>query len=298
MKPAPFAYVAPDSLEGAIGQMVEHGFDAKLLAGGQSLIPLLNFRLAQPAVLVDLNRLTELSYLRTGDGGGLRIGALTRQSELEHSPEVAREAPLLHEAMPLVAHPQIRNRGTVGGSLAHADPSAELPVVAIALDAVIHVEGKNGRRAVAARDFYVGLLTTALEPEEILVEVEIPAQPPNTGSAFVENSRRLGDYAQAGAAAVLTLAPDGGCADARLVFLSAGDKPMVATEAAQLLIHEGLGDASLEAAARHAAANEIDPTSDIHASAAFKRHLAEVMAVRALRAARERALRKAGGSGS
>jgi carbon-monoxide dehydrogenase medium subunit len=289
MKPAPVDYVAPESLDAALALLAEHGFDAKLLAGGQSLVPLLNFRLAQPGILIDLNRLSELDYVRESPGGGLLIGAMTRQRTLERDLLVKARAPLLAEAVPLVAHPQIRNRGTVGGSLAHADPAAELPVVAVTLDARFRLQSTSGERWVGAREFYLSLMTTALEPEEMLVEVELPALPERSGCAFLEQARRHGDYATSGLAAVVSLEADGRCKEARLVYLCAGDIPAVATEAAAGLVGSSLDDGAIRAAAELATSREIEPTTDIHASSDYKRHLARVLTERALRLARTRA---------
>jgi len=289
VKPAPFDYIAPDSLDAAMATMREHGYDAKLLAGGQSLIPLLNFRLANPRVLVDLNRLSVLDFVRPSSSGGLAIGAMTRQSRLGTDPLIAEKAPLLHEAIPFIAHPQIRNRGTLGGTLAHADPSGELPTVALALQARLRLQSDRGDRWVEARDFFVGLLTTALEPEEILVEIEIPPPPPRCGWSFHEISRRHGDYALAGLAAQIVLDGDGICSAARLVYLSAGDGPLEATQAVEQLIGRAPDDQSLRQVAHQAAAEEVQPTGDIHASADFKRHLCRVLTLRALTTAFERA---------
>ena len=297
MKPASFEYLAPDSLDAALEAVARHGGDAKLLAGGQSLIPVMNFRLAQPAVLIDLNRLRELDYIRSDgpradDGGGLRIGAMTRQRTLERDPLVASRAPLLSEAVPFIAHPQIRNRGTFGGSLAHADWRAELPAVAVALRARLRLRRAGGERWVEARDFFAGLLTTLLEPDEILVEVALPPPPPRSGWAFVEVARRHGDYAQVGVAAGVSLDETGRCREARLVYLSVGDRPVEAREAARLLegaaVSEGI-DEAIAAAAEKASRDEMDPTGDIHASSAFKEHLARVLTGRALRRAFARA---------
>jgi carbon-monoxide dehydrogenase medium subunit len=289
MKPAPFEYVAPGSLDEALAALAARGGDAKVLAGGQSLIPVMNFRLAQPAALVDLNPLTELAYVRAVDGGGLLLGAMTRQRQLERDPAVTRSAPLLAEAAGFIAHPQIRNRGTVGGSLAHADPAAELPAVAVALDARLRLRrAGGGERTVAARDFYVGLFATALEPDEILVEIEVPPAPPRTGWCFLETARRHGDYALVGVAARVTLDGSGACREARLVCLSVGDGPVETPRAAALLAGQRPGDDSIAAAAA-AVSEEMDPNGDIHASADFKRHLARVLACRALRRASERA---------
>jgi carbon-monoxide dehydrogenase medium subunit len=289
MKPAPFDYVAPESLQGALAALGEHGADAKLLAGGQSLIPVMNFRLAQPAVLIDLNRVPGLDGIETTSEGGLRIGALCRHSAVEKNPQVAQVAPLLHEAVPFIAHPQIRNRGTVGGSLAHADPAAELPAVTVAARARLKLQSAEGERWLAASEFFTGLFATALEPDEILVEIELPPAPPGAGWSFQEIARRHGDYAQVGVAAMVSLATDGTCRESRLVYLSVGDGPIEARQAADLLAGQALSEDTLESAAAHAATQEIEPTDDIHASAEFKRHLARVLSRRALTKAAERA---------
>ncbi len=288
MKPAPFEYQAPASLDAALDLLARRGGEAKLLAGGQSLIPVMNFRLAEPALLVDINKLTELDFIRRDDDGGLRIGALTRQRRLERDPLVAEAAPLLHETMPFIAHPQIRNRGTFGGSLAHADPAAELPAVAVALRAQLRLRKAGGERWVNAADFFAGLFTTSLEPDEMLVEAAIPPLAPRTGWSFLEIARRHGDYAQVGIAALVTLDDAGRCREARLVFLSAGDVPVEAREAARLLAGQEISPAAITAAADKAA-QEIRPFSDLHATADFKRHLARVLTGRALRKAAERA---------
>lgn len=288
MKPAPFEYQAPSSLDAALDLVARRGGDAKVLAGGQSLIPVMNFRLAEPALLVDINKLAELDFIRRDDDGGLRIGALTRQRRLERDALVAEAAPLLHETMPFIAHPQIRNRGTFGGSLAHADPAAELPAVAVALRARFRLRKAGGDRWVNASDFFGGLFTTSLEPDEILVEVAIPPSPERTGWSFLEIARRHGDYAQIGVAALVTLDDAGRCREARLVFLSAGDVPVEARQAAGLLAGQEITAEAIAAAADQAA-REIRPFSDLHATADFKRHLARVITGRALRTAIERA---------
>ncbi len=288
MKPAPVDYVAAGSLEEALALLAEHGADAKPLAGGQSLIPLLNFRLARPTVLVDLNGLGELDYVREGAGGGLSLGAMTRHTTLETDARVAAAAPLLHAAAGFIAHPQIRNRGTLGGTLAHADPAAELPVVSVALEARFRIVRAGGERWAPAAEFFVGLLTADLEPGELLVEVEVPPMPPGSGWSFHELARRSGDYAHAGVAAVLTRG-NGGCSRARLVYLSLGDGPMRARQAEQLLETQGVSESTIDEAAALAAANEIEPSGDIHASEAYKRHLARVLTRRALSEAWRRA---------
>lgn len=292
MKPAPFAYVAPDSLDEAVALIAEHGNHAKLIAGGQSLIPAMNFRLAQPAALIDLNRVDELDYLLCEEDGSLRIGAMTRQRHVERSQIVHEHAPLLHETMPNIAHVQIRNRGTIGGSLAHADPAAELPAVAMALDARLVIRSVRGERTVSAGDFFVALFTTNLAPDEILTEIVLPPLPQRTGTAFVEFARRSGDYALAGCAAVVTLNEDGLCTDARLVYMSVGDLPILSTSVGALIGEQPTSERIADAT-RAAAHNDIDPLSDMHASAAYRRHLAEVLGKRALHTATRRVGRNA-----
>lgn len=289
MKPAPFAYVAPDSLTAVLQALAEYGDEAKLLAGGQSLIPAMNFRLARPEVLVDVNPLDNLSFIRKTADSQLAIGALTRQFQLERDPLIAQHAPLLHEMMPHIAHPQIRNRGTMGGSLAHADPAAELPVYAVAREANLRIQSTAGERWVTASDFFTGLFATALAPEEMVTEVLVPALPPQTGTAFLEMARRHGDYALAGVAVIVTLDAERVCRAARIVCLNVGEVPMVATKAAAMLVGERPSEALLAAAAETAASQEIDPAGDVHASAAYKRHLIKVLTKRALGVATERA---------
>ena len=289
MKPAPFKYYAPTTVDEALAHLAEHGWDAKVLAGGQSLIPLLNFRLAQPSVLVDLNNVSELFYIRPNGNGGLLLGAMTRQSQVEHDPLVAERAPLVHEVMPQIAYPQIRTRGTFGGSLAHADPSAELVAVSLALKARLRLRSQAGERWVPADEFFVGLFTTALEPDELLVEVALPPMPPRSGWAFLEVSRRHHDFCLAGVAALVTLDERGQCEQARLVFLSVGDGPVTAHQAAEMLVGQAPTPELIQAAAEAAAADDIDPGSDIHASAEYRRHLSKVLARRALTQAFDRA---------
>src|SRR6184192_127038 len=287
MKPAPFDYFAPATLDEALALLAEHGGDAKPLAGGQSLLPAMNFGLARPAVLVDLNRISELAYVRAESG--VAIGAMTRQRVVERSDVVARAAPLLAEALPSIAHPQIRNRGTVGGSLAHADPAAELPAVMLALDARLEARSRSGTRTIPATAFFTGLFGTALMPDELLVEIALPPLPPGSGTAFVEVARRHGDYALVGAAVVVTLDERGRCRDARIALLSVGGGPVLAAEAMKLCVGESPSDEMLRATAEVAATRDIDPPSDIHASAAYRRRLAAVLTRRALARGVERA---------
>jgi carbon-monoxide dehydrogenase medium subunit len=289
VKPAPFEYFSPRTLDDALSLLAQYGGDAKPLAGGQSLIPAMNFRLATPAVLVDLNAIDGLSGMTEQDGV-LRIGGMTRQRVLERSGVVARHAPLVAAAMPFVAHAAIRTRGTLGGSLAHADPAAELPAVMLAVDAQFTLQRREGSRVVSAADFFIGLFTTALEPGELLVGVDIPGMPPKSGVAFQEISRRHGDFALAGAAAVVALDDAGRCTRARVALFSLSDRPVLADHAASALIGHAPSPASIRAAAEAAAEHDIDPTSDLHASSAYRRQLAAVLTRRVLARAFDDAL--------
>ena len=288
MKPAPFDYYAPDSLEEAVSLLGEHGYDAKILAGGQSLIPMMNFRLVQPAVIVDLNRIAELSYIRPQENGAVLIGAMTRHFQVERSSLIAERTPLLYETMPHIATTQIRSRGTFGGSIAHADPSAELAAVSIALDGRFKLASPRADRWVEANEFFIGMFTTQLEPDEILVEAAIPSTPSGTGTALVEVARRPHDFAMVGVAACLTLDNEGRCENAKLVFLSVGEYPVEARRAQELLKGQRISPDLIRAAAETAAADDTDPSSDIHASAEFRRHLVKVLAGRALHTAFEK----------
>lgn len=286
MKPAPFDYVAPHTLDEAVAALARGGADAKVLAGGQSLVPLLNFRLARPSLLVDLNRIPELAYVHVRNDG-VAIGAMTRQVTIERDSELAIKQPLLNEAIRWVGHPAIRSRGTIGGSLAHADPAAELPAVAVCLDARLTVLSPRGRRTLAAEGFFKGYLTTALKPDEILVETLLPSLRPRTGQAFVEFARRHGDFALVGVAVSVQL--DGeSIRDARIVLTGVGGKPVRAREAETVLIGGSITDRV--GAAADAARTAIDPEADIHASKEYRAHLAGVLTERAIRTACARAL--------
>ena len=288
MKPAPFDYHVPDSLEQALDLLHEYGDQAKLLAGGQSLVPAMNFRVVQPSILIDLNRVGELGYIREEDSM-LRIGAMTRERQLEFDPLIPKWSPLLEEAMPHVAHPQVRNRGTLGGSLANADPAAELPVIMLALGARLKARSASDERWIEAQNFFSGMFTTDLAPDEILVEIELPANPPRTGWSFMEVAPRAGDYALMGVAAQVILDENGVCRQARLVYLNAGDGPVDAKDAASILKGQIPGDDVMESAADSASQKEINPFGNIHASPDFQRHLARVLTRKALQQAVQRA---------
>jgi len=294
MKPAPFEYHAPTTTEEALALLVEHGYDAKVLAGGQSLIPTMNFRLAQPSVLVDLNHIPELFYIDPDKNGGVLVGAMTRESQVEHDLLIAEQAPLVHETMPHIAHPQIRNRGTFGGCMAHADPAAELPAVGLALRAQFRIRSQGSERWVPADEFFIGFFTTALQPDELLVEVVLPPMPPRSGWSFQEVARRHGDYALVGVATLVALDDQGQCDQARLVYLSVGDGPVEARQAADVLKGQAPTPEAIQAAAETAARADVDPSSDIHATADYRRHLVKVLASRSLRQAFERAADKGG----
>jgi CO/xanthine dehydrogenase FAD-binding subunit len=279
VKPVKFDYHAPASLDAAVALLQRYGGDAKVLAGGQSLMPLLNFRLSRPAALVDLNRIAGLAYIEERDGQ-VRLGAMTRQRTIEFSPVVARRLPLLREATKWVGHLPIRTRGTIGGSIAHADPSAEYPAVLTALEGEVVARGPKGERVVKAKDLFVTYLTTSLEPDEVLVEVRLPAMDAAAGFALEEFSRRRGDFAIVAIAAMVVR--DGArCTQARLATAGAGPVPVRLRAAEEILERDGLGDAAIAAAARRAA-ELVAPDSDLHASADYRRHLTAVLTRRAL----------------
>ena len=289
MKPAPFEYFAPTTIEETLSLLDEHGFDAKILAGGQSLVPTMNFRLAQPSVLIDINHVGGLSGIGNSNSDALQIGAMTRQRQVERSEIIAKQAPLITETMPNIAHPQIRNRGTIGGSLAHADPASELPAVMVALNARFKVQSQNEERWVAASDFFVDLFTTDLAPEELLTAIEVPALPEKAGYAFKEIARRHGDFALVGVAAVATLDDTGKCEQCRIVLMSVGNGPVQAAVAEQVLTGEKPTAKTIAEAAAIVAEKDIDPPADMHASSDFRRHLAKVLTEQALITAFERA---------
>jgi len=280
VKPAPFAYTKPAAVAEVFDLLAEHGEDARLLAGGQSLIATLNLRLSSPTLLIDINGLGELAGITLANGA-LRIGAMTRQRALEESGEVRRHAPLLAMAMPHIAHPAIRNRGTIGGSIAFADPAAELPACAVALGAQIEMRGRSGRRMVAAADFFRGLYETDLRVDELVSAVVFPVLQPGYRSAFAELARRHGDYALVGLAAHARL-DDGALGNVRLVFFGVGMKPVPAVAAAAMLEGRRADETAL-ADAQAALARDLDPTGDLQAGAATKQHLARVLTGRVLR---------------
>ncbi|MCA1457838.1 xanthine dehydrogenase family protein subunit M [Bradyrhizobium sp. BRP22] len=286
MKPAPFKYIAASSLDHALSLKAEHGDEARFLAGGQSLVPAMNFRLARPAVVIDINGLDDLAGI--DHGPTIRVGALTRYCALEQDNGFLRSCPLFADALPHIAHPQIRNRGTIGGNLSHADPASELPAVAVAMEARMRLKSAGGERQLATSEFFQGSLTTDLAADEMLVDVEFPALPPLSGSCFMEVARRRGDFAIAGVAAIVTLDTEGRYAKVRLALCGVGETPFDASEAAASLIGEPCTDRPIKAAAAAIQA-AIEPAGNVHASADYQRHLAGVLAQRAIRTAYQRA---------
>jgi carbon-monoxide dehydrogenase medium subunit len=281
MKPAPFEYFDPRSIGEAVSLLKEHEDEAKILAGGQSLIPLLNMRVARPEVLVDVNKVAGLDYVREVDGG-LAVGALTRHRTVERSALVQSRQPLLHAATRFIGHPQIRNRGTIGGSLVHADPAAEYPAVALVLGAEIRATGPEGERTIEAEDLFVTYLTTALEPTEMVTEVRLPALSARMGWSFMEVARRHGDFALAGVAVTVTLGSGGTCSEARIALFGVGPTPLRVREAEQMVVGGKPSEKLFEQVGQKASEEIDDPLSDIHASAEFRQHLAKVLTRRAL----------------
>jgi aerobic carbon-monoxide dehydrogenase medium subunit len=287
VKPPPFDYRDPSTLEEAIALRAEVADDSAILAGGQSLVPMLNFRLARPGVLIDLGRISGLAYVRSGDGA-IEVGAMTRQRDLELSEEGREGCPLVAETLRHVAHATIRNRGTVGGTLAHADGAAELPALLTALEGEVTVQSRRGVRTIAAHDLFLFHLTTSLEPDEILTEVRLPPLEPGTGYAFTEFARRHGDYALAGVCAVLRIS-DGRCEWARLAYSGVAPTPARAAEAEALLAGTAAADEALASAAT-AAEQVVSAPAGPQASQAYRRRLVRTLTERALRIARDRAL--------
>jgi CO/xanthine dehydrogenase FAD-binding subunit len=286
MKPPAFDYIAADSIAMAVAALARAGDDAKIIAGGQSLVPLLNFRMLRPSVLVDINRIAGLDAIKE-TSGSIRVGALTRHYQLETSPLIARHLPVLSCAMTHVAHLAIRNRGTIGGSLAHADPAAELPMMALLLDAELRIASASGERIVAARDFFLGALTVDLAASEIITAIALPKLPPRTGWGFKEVARRHGDFALAAVAATLTVS-DGAIKQARIALTGIGPTALRASEAEGLLIGHSL-EPDLVSRVIGAVRAVIEPETDLHASSDYRRHLAGVLTGRALAAAWRRA---------
>ena len=280
VKAPPFRYHRPDTLDEALALLAEHGDDAKVLAGGQSLVPLMAMRMGRPAVVVDIGRVPGLAAIEVGADGSCSIGALVRHAAAERSADVASHAPLVHRAMPLIAHRAIRTRGTVVGSIAHADPAAEMPAVAVAVGATMTATSASGERSIAAADFFEGYLQTALRADEILTRVTFPAWPAGAVGSVVEVARRHGDYALVGLVTSIQL--DGGrITDAALSFFGAASRPIRVTEAERVLIGTSAPPDTVAEAAR-IVADALDPPADIHGTTAYRKHLAGVLTRRGL----------------
>ncbi len=288
MKPAPFKYYSPTSIEEALNTLDQLGYDGKIIAGGQSLIAAMNFRMSQPAALVDLNHIPELFYLRPSSQGGISMGTMTRASTVEHEKLVAERAPLVHEAMPNVAHPQIRNRGTFGGAVAHADPAGQAPALVMALNANLLVRSKGKERWVAADDFFAGPFTSVMDPTEMLVEISLPPLAPHSGTAYKHVARQSGATSLVGCSTVVSLDEKGNCKAAKIVLSSVGETAFTALDAAKVILGQVPSETLIQAAAQ-AASQEIDPGSDIHATADFRRYLTRMLVKETLTTAFERA---------
>ncbi|MDT4983809.1 MAG: aerobic carbon-monoxide dehydrogenase medium subunit [Pseudonocardiales bacterium] len=282
MKPSPFGYSRPASVDEALSTLAAHGSDAQVLAGGQSLVPILAMRLAAPHHLVDINRLTELDYVRL-DASTVRVGALARHARVLADTAARVAQPLLAQALRLVAHATIRNRGTTVGSIVHADPSGEMTAVLALLGGSVRVASKSAHRDVPADEFFLGALESAVAPGELALEASFPVLGPRSGTAFVEVSRRQGDYAVCGVGALVELDGDGALSSARTAYLSVSATPLV------LDVSEAGEDFAAAAALAH---EQVDPEADIHATADYRRHLAGVLTERALRAAHAAAVER------
>jgi CO/xanthine dehydrogenase FAD-binding subunit len=286
MKPAAFDYIAADSIAMAVAALAQAGDDGKIIAGGQSLVPMLNFRMLRPSILVDINRIAGLDVIAETNEA-IHVGALTRHYQLETSPLVARHLPVLSSAMTHVAHLAIRNRGTIGGSLAHADPAAELPMMALLLDAELRIASAAGERTIAARDFFLGALTVDLAASEIITEIVLPKMPPRAGWGFEEVARRHGDFALAAVAATLTVSGST-IEQAHIALTGVGPRAHRATAAEDLLIGHAL-EPDMVSRVIDAVRAAIEPETDLHASSDYRRHLAGVLTGRALASAWRRA---------
>ena len=286
MKPAPFNYIVPTSIDEALALLEEHAPDARLLAGGQSLVPMMNFRLSRPSHLIDLNCIPDLAFIHDNKDH-ISIGAMTRERTIEESSLVQSSIPLLYEATQHIAHLPIRSRGTIGGSISNADPAAEYPAALLTLDGEMLVRSKQEKRRIKASDFFKGIMDTAIEPNELLVEIIVPKVPPGTGFAFVEISRRHGDYALAGIAAQMTLSGKT-VKNLRLAACGVGPCPIRLNDAEKQIFDDGLTEESIQSAAR-AAALEVDPETDLHATADYRRRLTAVLTQQALLKVKERA---------
>lgn len=282
MKPAPFEYYAPKTTEEALQNLTDLGYSGKVLAGGQSLIPAMNFRMARPSALVDLNNVAELAYIKPTADGGIAIGTMTRDNVVENDPIVKQRMPIVAETMGYIAHPQIRARGTFGGAIAHADPAAQLPALSLALNAKLLVKRKGAERWVTAEEFIVGPFMTVLEPEDMLAEVVLPPLAPRTAGSYKQISRQRGGYAQAATISVVSLDDRNRVKDVRCVLFSVGETPILSKYAAKALVGNEPTEAAIADVAAYAAKNECDPGSDLHGTTEYRRQLVEVLVRRAL----------------
>jgi carbon-monoxide dehydrogenase medium subunit len=287
VKPAPFAYAAPATLEEAVDLLAEHGEEAKILAGGQSLVPMMAFRLAAPSLLVDLGRIEGLARIESA-ADGLALGAMARHADVLGIDGLTERCPLVAQAVGFVGHPAIRNRGTVGGSLAHADPAAEWPAILLALDGVVTATSRAGSRSIAARELFRSYFTTSLEPDEVITEIRLPIPDGRIGSAFMELARRHGDFALVGVAAMVPLLDDGSVGDARLALMGVRDTA-IRSGAAEAILRGSRPTADVVAEAAAAVEHDIEPLSDVQASASYRRRMAVVLARRAMAEAVRRA---------
>ena len=291
MKPVNFDYYAPASVDEALDTLAQLGYDGKVLAGGQSLIAAMNFRMARPAALVDLNNVQELSYIRPTADNGLAIGTMTRVFTVENSPEVASRFPLIPEVAKFIAHPPIRRRGTFGGAIAHADPAGQLPSIAVVMNMKVLIKGKGKERWVDAQDLIVGPFMTVIEPDEMLAEVVIRPNPPKTGSKYVQVSRQNGGYAQSAIASVVTLDERNRCKEVRLVLMSLGEMPTLSQKASKVLVGNEFSPDLVKTVASEIAYSEIDPATDLHATADYRRSITRALVVQSLTEAFDRAKR-------
>ena len=295
MKPAPFAYFAPTNVQEALDRLNQLGYDGKVLAGGQSLIPAMNFRMARPAALVDLNGVSELFYIKPAPQGGYLIGTMTRDVTVENHPEIKNKFNALNQAFYTWAHPQIRNRGTFGGALAHADPAGQLPGIAKALEFRMKISSKaTGERWVDAKDFFAGPFTTVIDPSEMLTEVYMPDLGPHTGTSYQQVARTHGSQFQVAVVVKVVLDSGNRCQKANIAMLAVGEQPLLAEQASKLLAGQPLNDQNIDAAAHLVATKEIDPGTDIHATEQYRRHVAEVLVRRALKEALADAMQRGG----
>jgi CO/xanthine dehydrogenase FAD-binding subunit len=290
MKPASFEYYAPRTIEEALDRIGEVGNDGgKILAGGQSLIPAMNFRLAQPTALVDLNTVNDLFYIKPSSSGGLMIGTMTRDTTVEFDPRVAEISPMTKECLPFLAHPQIRNRGTFGGALTHGDPAGQAPVVAVAQNFRMHIRSASAERWVNAEDFYVTLYTNVIEPDEMLVEFEIPKLAGRTGSSYKQTARQAGASATVGVAAVITIDEKNICTEARVAFMGVDEKPVLSAELPTLLVGQQISTELIKEAVNACVTKELQPGKDMHATPEFRSYLAGMLGVEAVTEAAKRA---------